>query len=147
MERKQISKQLREKVYQKYEGRCAYCGLRLDIGKMQVDHLIPHEMCESYQATEPKKTEGLSPAEIHAWKVIYESLDENHPDNLMPACRQCNFYKGTKRLDKFRRDIEETLWGRVEKLFNYRLLMRYGMIKEYRQPVVFYFERKAENDD
>lgn len=34
-----ISKKTREAVYQKYGGRCAYCGRPIAYKDMQVDHL------------------------------------------------------------------------------------------------------------
>lgn len=39
--RKRISKSVREQVYKKCHGHCAYCGCLLDYKDMQVDHVIP----------------------------------------------------------------------------------------------------------
>ena len=36
-----ISKKMRETVWQKYGGRCAYCGRKIKLCDMQVDHFIP----------------------------------------------------------------------------------------------------------
>ena len=36
-----ISKKVRESVYQKYGGRCAYCGRKIDYKNMWVDHFRP----------------------------------------------------------------------------------------------------------
>ena len=36
-----ISKAKRELVYNKYNGRCAYCGREIAYKNMQVDHFIP----------------------------------------------------------------------------------------------------------
>ena len=33
------TKKIREQVYQKYNGHCAYCGCELDYKDMQVDHV------------------------------------------------------------------------------------------------------------
>ena len=40
-ERKPISKAMRQKVYDKYDGHCAYCGRKIKMREMQVDHIIP----------------------------------------------------------------------------------------------------------
>ena len=39
MKHKKISKQQREAVFNKYGGRCAYCGCELTLRTMQVDHI------------------------------------------------------------------------------------------------------------
>lgn len=62
-QRKQLSKEDREKVFNKYGGRCAYCGCKLkSIKDMQVDHFIP-----------------------------FRNGGAGEMSNYMPACRQCNF--------------------------------------------------------
>lgn len=38
-QRKSISKATRLKVYEKYDGHCAYCGCTLELKDMQVDHI------------------------------------------------------------------------------------------------------------
>lgn len=40
MSRKPIPKKIREQVYKKYNGHCAYCGCKLEYKDMQVDHVI-----------------------------------------------------------------------------------------------------------
>lgn len=60
-----ISKEKRLKIYNKYNGRCAYCGCKLEYKDMQVDHIIPQRIAGS----------------------------TNDLDNLMPTCRTCNHYK------------------------------------------------------
>lgn len=40
MARKPIPKKIREEVYQKYNGHCAYCWCELEYKDMQVDHVI-----------------------------------------------------------------------------------------------------------
>lgn len=37
--RKAIPKQIRQKVYEKHNGHCAYCGCELEYKDMQVDHI------------------------------------------------------------------------------------------------------------
>lgn len=39
MARKAIPKKVRELVYKKYGGHCAYCGCKLEYKDMQVDHI------------------------------------------------------------------------------------------------------------
>lgn len=66
---------------------------------------------------------------------------------LMPACRMCNFYKSTLSIEDFRERVQ-TLLERLNKLFIYRLAIRYGLVVEHRQDIVFYFEvtKKGEEE-
>lgn len=110
--RKQIPKKIREQVYQKYNGHCAYCGCELDYKDMQVDHI----------------------------ESVYKNGENNDIDNLMPSCRMCNFYKGISDIDYFRKRLE-TLHERLQKPFIYCLALKYGLIEENRKKIKFYFER------
>lgn len=115
--RKPIPKKLREQVYQKYGGHCAYCGCELELKDMQVDHIFSVARAK--------------------WKK--EEIDLNHIDNLMPSCRSCNYYKDTCSIETFRKNLN-TLMERVRKPFIYRLAEKYGMVKEFSWDGKFYFE-------
>ena len=41
MKRKHISSRVRQKIWEKYGGKCAYCGEPIPFKGMHVDHLIP----------------------------------------------------------------------------------------------------------
>ena len=116
--RKPIPKNIREQVYRKYNGHCAYCGCELEYKDMQVDHYIP----------------------------VWSQNGSNELSNLMPACRMCNYYKDTFTLDKFRENLE-TLHERLRKPFIYRLALKYGLIEENKQKIKFYFEELEEVRD
>lgn len=132
----------RQFVLDKYDGRCAYCGCNLTIKQMQVDHIIPKYIAEPIMFSETEIIRNCNEHNIESIaRISMQNAGElNHPDNLLPACRQCNFYKDTKTIEAFRHDIEETIWHKLEKDFNYRLLKKYGMIEEHRKKVIFFFE-------
>lgn len=115
MTRKQIPKKIREQVYKKYNGHCAYCGCKLEYNDMQVDHVVS----------------------------VYGNNGSNDIDNLMPACRMCNLYKSTFSIDVFRKHLE-SLYERLRKPFIYRLALKYGLIEEHKKKVKFYFENEEE---
>ena len=117
MKRKPIPKMIRQQVYEKYNGHCAYCGCELDIKDMQVDHL-----------------DSLYRAEYEGREV------DNSIDNFMPACRQCNYYKGTSTIDEFRRKILH-LERTALISFPVRLAQKYGIIIVKDWDMKFYFER------
>ena len=115
-ERKSISKATRLKVYEKYNGHCAYCGSTLTLKEMRVDHI----------------------------QSVYYYNGTNDIENYNPACRMCNFYKSTMPIEKFREQLGQ-LTSRLERsVFIYRLAKKYGLIKETQVPIKFYFENEQE---
>lgn len=117
--RRRISKRERRQVYEKYGGRCAYCGTEISVSQMQVDHLIPMEFYEAYQA---------------------EGIDIDQMDNYMPACRSCNNYKSTYTLERFRKSIERWPEVLMRDSVTYRNAVRFGLVVPNPHPVKFYFE-------
>ena len=113
--RKPIPKKVRQKVYEKYDGHCAYCGKKLEYKDMQVDHITPHYLNGSDEL-----------------------------ENYNPACRQCNFYKGTMGIEKFRVQLTK-LRERLHKVYIYRLSLAYGLIEEKENTIQFYFEKVGQN--
>lgn len=69
-----IPKKIRELVYAKFNGHCAYCGREIAYKDMQVDHIYAQ------------------------YKGGSDDID-----NLLPSCRACNFRKGTLSVEQFRR--------------------------------------------
>lgn len=113
MPRKQLTKKQREKIHRKYLGHCAYCGTPIEYKEMQVDHFAP----------------------------VYLFGDNTQEHNLMPSCRQCNFYKNTYTIAKFREQLG-LITSRLDRdNFTYRLAKKYNLIKETNQPVEFYYEK------
>ena len=73
-ERKPISKAMRQKVYDKYDGHCAYCGRKIKMREMQVDHIIP--IAYSYYGPREQVEKVIK---------MFEDESINDLDNLMPA--------------------------------------------------------------
>lgn len=106
-----MNKDIRQKVWNKFDCKCAYCGNDLEYSKMQVDHI------------EAKANGG-----------------KNDIYNYNPSCRQCNFYKGAGSLELFRSHIT-TILDRVKKPFIVRLAIKYGLISFKPFDGLFYFEK------
>ncbi len=113
-----FSKKVRQQVYEKYDGHCAYCGKEIGLSEMQVDHLIPQR---------PFVRE-YSPEKVNAF------------ENLMPSCRRCNHYKRANPLELFRQYIEE-IPRKLKENYIYKVGLDYGLVEEHTQKIVFYFER------
>lgn len=117
-----ISKKLRLQVYDKFSGRCAYCGISLQ-GRWQVDHVIPRWHVDQYHERYP------------------DDFDVNHLDNLMPSCCSCNNYKSGNPLEAFRTMVSRQVEILRRDRPTFRLAERYGLIEcKPVDRVVFYFE-------
>jgi len=108
-----MKKELRLKVWHKFNERCAYCGEPLEYKKMQVDHI------------DAKYLGGA-----------------NDIENYNPSCRGCNFYKGTFTIDGFRKQLS-TLHERFEKIFIVKMAIRYGVLKYKPFDGKFHFEKQT----
>lgn len=118
---KPIPKKIRVALYDKYNHRCAYCGCDLEYKDMQIDHIK-----SVYANTD--------------FKRVMTNEEMYSVDNLLPACRQCNFYKSSMDLEVFRKRLSNTLMENLQKTFQYRLALKYGLIEEHITPIKFYFE-------
>lgn len=116
----------RKRVYDKYEGHCAYCGNMIMFKEMQVDHMHPKRLSNLYEYCQ-KYIDGR-PGNI------------NEMDNLMPSCRTCNHYKRALDIEGFRRQML-TLLGRVEQIYIYKVAVKYGICKSKAWDGIFYFEK------
>ncbi|MCB0743553.1 MAG: HNH endonuclease [Ignavibacteriae bacterium] len=118
-----MKKELRQKIWKKYNCKCAYCGEDLEYNKMQVDHIRPQ------------------------FNYEYGVKDEIPPyvkddiRNLNPSCRQCNFYKSTFTIEQFRSNMI-TIIERIKKPFIVRLGIKYGIVSIKPFDGKFYFEKK-----
>lgn len=65
----------------------------------------------------------------------------NDIENFNPACRMCNFYKSTRTVEDFKKELGKLL-SRLEKVFIFRLAVKYGLIKKTDNPIEFYFEKQ-----
>lgn len=117
--RKAIPKKVRQQVYEMYDGHCAYCGCKLEYKNMQVDHVT----------------------------AVYGHGGEDCLENYKPACRQCNFYKSTLSIEKFRVRLTKELMSNLQKTFQYKLALKYGLIEENIAPVEFYFEKSGNKNE
>jgi hypothetical protein len=103
----------RKRVYEKFNGHCAYCGTEIEYKDMQVDHLIPKQLG-------------------------YGNLDDF--SNLMPSCRTCNHYKRGYFLENYR-NLLRTIHNRLQKIYIFRVALKYGIVDIKPFNGVFYFEK------
>lgn len=99
------------------KGHCAYCGKEIEIKDMQIDHIYPLKL---------------------QYKVDY---DLDVIENMLPSCRQCNRYKYTLTLSKFRKRIEDLTNNLTRNSVAYRNAVSFGQITENKHKQEFYFEK------
>ena len=123
-----LTKKQREQIWQKYGGRCAYCGEPIELKDMQADHIKP-----IFRGWDDQLKAHLP--EGH--------LGDNSIENFNPACRACNFRKSTSDIEGFREALEHGL-DCCRRDFTYRMMVKYGLVVEQPQKVVFYFEKQKQ---
>jgi len=107
-------------VFNKFDGKCAYCGYGLIKG-WHLDHAIPQWHCQT-------KNPIAKLEDVHCF------------DNYMPSCRSCNLLKSGNGIEGFRKHIESQIEIlRIDRP-TFRLAERFGLIECKPKKVVFYFE-------
>lgn len=114
---------IRQQVFNKYGGRCAYCGCELQKG-FHIDHIEAHWHNWTQEESDKHKIKKGS----------------NSTENLNPACPRCNRWKATFSIEAFRNEISLQIQRLNQYSPNYRLAKDYGLVVEAAQPVKFYFE-------
>lgn len=121
----------RQKVYEKYDKHCAYCGvLLMDIKDMQVDHKEPLRRIFRYDSEKRKYVD------TNKMKFPQNQTFEN----CMPSCRVCNHYKSDMSLEQFRERMI-TIHERIKDRYIYKVAITYGIIVINPFDGKFYFEK------
>ena len=115
------SRLVRERIYQKYNGHCAYCGRDIAYKEMQVDHYYPQCKEKFY---------------LRRFKI-----DVHAESNLMPTCRRCNHYKRARTPKQFR-ELMKTLHERLESIYILKVAVDFGMATIKPFDGQFYFESR-----
>ena len=128
------SKKDREIIFNKYGGRCSYCGDPLQKG-WHVDELLPVRRNMKYNKNKSKF--------VH--NGTYEHPERLNINNQMPSCPSCNINKHSMSLEEFRNLIMGFMKHLNEVNTQYKIAKRYGLVNETIKPIVFYFERVSAN--
>ena len=120
----------RHAVYNKLNGRCAYCGEKIGFKQMQVDHIRPQSLF--YVGSVHKKLKN------HVHKIPEYHVDDIR--NLNPACRICNYWKHNFSVEEFRNEIQQQPKRLMRDSGKFRFAERHGVVEITNNPVKFYFE-------
>lgn len=124
------TKKEREIIFNKYGGKCSYCGDELQKG-WHVDELLPVKRNHKYDKDKQK----------FVWDGTYQHPERLNIDNQMPSCPSCNINKHNGSIDEFRSLITGFMKHLNEVNTQYKIAKRYGLVKEEIKPIVFYFEQ------
>ena len=102
----------RQKVFEKFNGHCAYCGDELELKKMHVDHIL---------------------ARLRG--------GENNYSNYNPACISCNASKSTYTIEEFRERLIADVDRLRRDSAKFRILERFGIVSQTKTVLKFYFEK------
>jgi len=107
-----FSRHKRAKVYDKYDGRCAYCGELLYIYDFHVDHIHPKSLGGN---------DGI--------------------ENLNPSCKTCNIQKRSRTISEFRYYLQQGADVLCSKNAIFRSLVKFGTVTTIKE-ITFHFEKQ-----
>lgn len=125
------SKAQRDALRDRFGGRCGYCGEVLV--KMQADHIEPVIRLTTDPWGKP----------LPASERRFINPEGNVVSNMMPSCGPCNNSKGGYRLEDWREMLERSAEIVAKQKPIFKAGVRFGVIRVTNDPVVFYFERVA----
>lgn len=120
----------REELFNKFGGRCAYCGIEL-VNGWHADHIEPIIRDSKYS-----KSKGRF--------VLTGGCERPHNeniDNYNPSCPSCNIQKNSFTLEQFRFNIQRFVTSLNRDSTQYKFAKKYGLIAETEKKVEFYFEK------
>ena len=114
-----MTKKERELIFNKYNGKCAYCGCELKKG-FHVDHIEPI---------------------VRNWlNGTCEKPENENLENYNPSCPSCNIQKNSYTLEQFRENIKQFVNSLNQYSTQYKFAKKYGLVSENEIDVKFYFE-------
>lgn len=122
-----MTKKQRLELFNKYGGKCAYCGCDLP-ERWHADHIKPVVRNPKYF----QERDGLG---------AFQKPENNTVENMNPSCPACNILKGSGTIESLRMNIENFVNSLNNYHNQYKFAKRYGLVKETNNRAVFYFEK------
>lgn len=124
-----MKKQEREFIFNKYGGRCAYCGCELPAKGWHADHIEAIVREFAYVSGKGFKSTGTC-----------QKPENNVLQNYNPSCASCNIQKNSFTLEQFRDNIKQFVNSLNQYSTQYKFAKKYGLVTETEIDVKFYFE-------
>jgi 5-methylcytosine-specific restriction endonuclease McrA len=115
-----LSKTNRNILFQKFDGRCAYCGCKLGL-RWHADHIQPIKR--------PIDKIGLP-----------DNPELDNFENLNPSCPPCNINKHSMSIEEFRAVIAKYVVSMNKYSTQYNMAKKFNLIIETDNEVKFYYE-------
>ena len=116
-------------IFNKYDGKCAYCGCELMKG-WHADHIEPIVRDFIYNKNKQRfETNGFC-----------RNPENENLQNYNPSCASCNIQKNSYTLEQFRENIKNFVNSLNQYSTQYKFAKKYRLIKETNTEVEFYFE-------
>lgn len=128
----------RKLIFDKYGGRCSYCGCELQKG-WHVDHIKPVRRAWRFKERDGEFFYGKNGMRLKEYYFLNPELDVI--DNKIPSCPSCNINKHSASVEEFRSYIAQYVKSLNTRNVQYQMAKKYGLIEETLKPVIFYFER------
>lgn len=125
-----MTQEVRQRIFDKFSGRCAYCGCEL-VKSWHVDHIEP-----IVRNSQWNKNKGRFEQTGTCRKPENKNLD-----NYNPSCASCNIQKNSYTVEQFRSNIKQFVNSLNQYNTQYKFAKRYGLIEEKDIEVIFYFEK------
>ncbi len=111
------NKKVRKEIFDKYDGRCAYCGIDLQ-PRFTIDHIMP----------------------LRRGERLVDRKGLNDITNFNPACHSCNASKNTFSIEQWRLQLEKQYKRCIRDSATFRSLLRFGIVEKINDAVFFHFE-------
>lgn len=133
-----LTKKQRVQLREKFGGKCAYCGCELPEKGWHADHIEPIYRGRDFdrQVTDDGRVEFAN--------RVAERVSLDVVENMTPACKQCNLFKGGYSLEGFRQQVAQQASRARLYSVNFRTAERFGQIQVTASPIIFWFEKYAE---
>ena len=122
--RKLENKKLRALVFNKYGGKCAYCGSDLN-ESFAIDHIVPI-------------SRGYSNKELLR---LGKERGTDTIDNYNPCCYSCNSSKSNLDLEVWRSELSKKYDRLLKHSSTFSLLNRFKLCIRANSEIKFYFEK------
>ena len=124
-----MKKSDRIKIFEKYGGKCAYCGCDLT-KSWHADHIQPIVRDSKWDRKKGKF--------VNSGTCRYP--ENEILENYNPACSSCNIQKNSFTLEQFRSNIQGFLNSLNLYSTQYKFVKKYGLVTETKMQVKFFFE-------
>lgn len=124
-----MKKSDRIKIFEKYGGKCAYCGCDLT-KNWHADHIEP--------IVRDSKWDRKSGRFVNSGTC--RNPRNEILENFNPACPSCNIQKNSFTLEQFRSNIQGFLDSLNLYNTQYKFVKKYGLVTETKMQVKFFFE-------